>query len=1064
MSKDATNNSKAGSFLDKLIEKRLKLVEALDANKGEVNLDIFEDFYPDRAHFVYELLQNAEDAGATEVTFTLTREGLVCEHDGRRRFTEPDVASITGIHNSTKSEAQDQIGKFGVGFKSVFVYTQSPTVRSGDFAFRIVRLILPEPIATDRSIGSRTRFEFPFDNPKKPPPEAYAEIEAGLRELDETALLFLSNLQSIKWRAAERASGEVLRRTHTKSHVEVVKKSGGRTTSFSHYLKFDEGIPGLAAHRVAVAFPLDFLAGVREFDQKKPLSAQLRIVPANPGRVAVFFAAAKETSGLLFHLHGPFVPELSRASIKDSAANEPLFEQLAQLAARSLHEIKSLGLLTPDFLAVLPNPQDQIPARYQRIRKAIIAEMRSHDLTPTHAKGHAAANRLIQAKASLKELLSEEDIEFLVEYEDDPPLWAIGVTQKNSRIDNFLAGLAIKDWSSDNLVEALQRGTTTQTKWFRTSPHTVNEPDETFMAWLSAKPAEWMQQLYALLHDELGQQGSASQLRHLKIVRLGSGAFSIAAQSFFPSESTGERMPTVDAKSFTSGKSKPQQEKARKFLAELGVRELGEAEEIELILNARYTKEAEIPDDKTHRQDLKRFVALVERKPETKIMFAPYYIFQGEDEAWYTPATIYLDRPYRETDLAAYYARLGGEADHAALHARYKGCGIAAAKLGAFAETTGARVDLEIAQGFCHKNPEWSYLRSVGGDRHTSPIDRDYFVPKLRELLDTPDLDLSRLLWRTLTSFSRDSHFLQAAFRRNHSWGTHHADSRLIHDLRDANWVPQGAGVFVRPAEASSKLLPEGFPFDPGYAGLKAVKFGQEAAQQVERARQKDGVAKSLGFADADSLERAKRFAALPQAEQEKILTAQDRAAKAALPDRDLANPQRRAQKVAAQAMNAPDKESEMRSRSVSVGTEPVKEAADQYLRQHYRNADGEMTCQICKGPLPFKLDDGSEYFEIVECFPGLTKRHHQNYLALCPNHSAMYRFANGSADVMPEDFADLEGNELQVVLAQQDVTIYFSKIHIIDLRAVLDAESKLSQTSTDMTEISAASETSSDA
>lgn len=129
----------AGAFLEKLIEKRLKLVEALDANRGEVNLDIFEDFYPDRAHFVYELLQNAEDTGATEVTFTLTPDRLVCEHDGRRKFTEADVSAITGIHNSTKDKAQDRIGKFGVGFKSVFVYTQSPTVRSGDFAFRIVR-------------------------------------------------------------------------------------------------------------------------------------------------------------------------------------------------------------------------------------------------------------------------------------------------------------------------------------------------------------------------------------------------------------------------------------------------------------------------------------------------------------------------------------------------------------------------------------------------------------------------------------------------------------------------------------------------------------------------------------------------------------------------------------------------------------------------------------------------------------------------------------------------------------------------------------------------------------
>jgi hypothetical protein len=72
------------------------------------------------------------------------------------------------------------------------------------------------------------------------------------------------------------------------------------------------------------------------------------------------------------------------------------------------------------------------------------------------------------------------------------------------------------------------------------------------------------------------------------------------------------------------------------------------------------------------------------------------------------------------------------------------------------------------------------------------------------------------------------------------------------------------------------------------------------------------------------------------------------------------------------QSADTPDKESEIRERSVSIGREEVKEQADTYLREHYRNADGDVTCQICKGPLPFKLDDGREYFEVVEFLPEL--------------------------------------------------------------------------------------------
>ncbi len=1043
------NNAQGSAFLRDLINRRRKLIDGLDANKGEVNLDIFEDFYPDRAHFVYELLQNAEDAGATRVTFTLKPDRLICEHDGRRTFTEADVVSITGIHNSTKNKSPDKIGKFGVGFKSVFVYTQSPTVHSGQFSFRIVQMILPEPIAPDPSVGNQTRFEFPFDNPKKTASEAYAEIAAGLTDLDETTLLFLSNLKGIRWQISGKEHGEVLRHEHSDFHFEVLKQAGDKTTSSSHLLKFDQAVSGLETHRVAVAFPLDFLPGVRQFDKGKQLVEQFKIVAAPQGRVAVFFVAAKETSGLSFHLHGPFVPELSRASIKETAANEPLFDQLAALCAKSLHKIRDLGLLTPEFLAILPNPQDQLPLRYQPIRSAIIAEMNTQALTPTHARGHAEAKRLIQAKASLKQLLSTEDIEFLVEYDNTPPLWAIGVTQKNNRIDNFLGGLDIQDWGIDEFIETFKRATAGG-RYIQVAPYFVRGPDQEFMRWLAGKPPEWLQQFYALLHDEAAQAGHSHVLKGLKIVRLDDGTFSTAGDCFFASDHSGDGISTVDPQVYTSGRAKPQQEKAKKLLSDLGVRELGEAEEIELILKARYTKEAEIPDDRTYLRDLKRFVTLVEQQPGKAKLFATHYIFQGEDDDWHTPESIYLDQPYKLTDLSAYYGRLGDDADCVALHKRYRDHSIAIKRFRIFCEAVGVKTELKIRKGSCSDNPEWASLRRVGGDRYTSPIDADYYLPHLPKLLETPSLELSRLIWRTLTSLSSETYYLRAVYRRNQSGGTNYADSRLVHDLRAACWVPQSNGTFVRPADASRELLPHGFPYDAGSPGIEAVQFGVTARRQSAEAREKDTAAKSLGFTDAAAAERARRFNELPIAEQEKILEGLDDRNKSALPDREPANPERRAQRVREQAMKAPNKETEVRERSVSIGREEVKEHAEVYLRERYRNADGEMTCQICKGPLPFKLDDGREYFEVVEFLPELTKRHLQNYIALCPNHSAMFRLVNASKDTLRDEFRGLSGNEISVVLAEHELTVYFSKTHVIDLKAVLDAEAAVNATSAD--------------
>ena len=335
------------SIIDEVRADREELARVLKRHLGIRK--IVEDLYPDSAHFIYELLQNAEDAGATETTFILTEAGLTFEHNGRP-FEPRDIEAITDIGEGTKANDDDKIGRFGIGFKAVFAYTETPRIWSSNFAFEISDLVLPFELSPRADLGKVTRFEFPFNNPKKSATDACAEIEKGLHELPEMTLLFLSSIESIEWELPEDGTGGVFRFPHAELHVEVFKKAEGKTTSSSHYLRFTAPVHGLDKQRIAVAFQLDLLPKANGYDALKPLAEQFRIIPANPGRVAVFFPAEKETSGLRFHLHAPFVPELSRASIKETPANTPLYRQLANLAASSLHSIKGLSLLTADFL------------------------------------------------------------------------------------------------------------------------------------------------------------------------------------------------------------------------------------------------------------------------------------------------------------------------------------------------------------------------------------------------------------------------------------------------------------------------------------------------------------------------------------------------------------------------------------------------------------------------------------------------------------------------------------------------------------------------------------------
>lgn len=163
--------------------------------------------YPETAHFIYELIQNADDAQATEVDVLLFKDKLVFKHNGKRQFsitdareqtgTIGDINSITSVGCSTKEENEQTIGKFGVGFKSVFQYTDTPAIYDDTFWFKIENYIVPTLLEKDHELrnAGETLFELPFKNQD----EAFSDILGRLKNLNNP-VLFLPNVRKIVWR------------------------------------------------------------------------------------------------------------------------------------------------------------------------------------------------------------------------------------------------------------------------------------------------------------------------------------------------------------------------------------------------------------------------------------------------------------------------------------------------------------------------------------------------------------------------------------------------------------------------------------------------------------------------------------------------------------------------------------------------------------------------------------------------------------------------------------------------------------------------------------------------
>ena len=1000
---------------------------------------IVEDLYPDTAHFIYELLQNAEDTRASEASFVLSGDALVFEHDGRP-FDEDDIRGITDIGEGTKAEDDDTIGRFGIGFKAVFPYTETPRIWSPTYAFEISEMVLPAELPRDPTLGSRTRFEFSFNSGKKPRELAFSEVRDGLEEISDNTLLFLSHIEEIQWRIEGGREGRLLRVPHSDHHIEILRELDGRPTESSHYLRFTEPVEGLGRQYAAIAFDLEPRPDYDPSKTRRSLARQFRIVPAGRGCVAVYFTAAKETSNLRFHLHAPFVPELSRSSIKDTPANGPLSRQLAGLAAESLSTIRELGFLDREFLAVLPNRQDEIPAQYAPIREAVVDAMNNRSLTPMYGGGHAPAGRLLQAEAGLKALLGRDDIRFLVDGDEEPRSWAVAATQRNSRVDRFLGDLEIEQWGVEQFLRSLKSRFSNRRRLCYTTFTWKEGPDQPFLDWMRSKPGEWHRALYALFQREL--EDEFHRFHDVCIVRRSDGEYGTGGECFFPTPENREDAihPRVAEDTYEGGGSKAERTRARAFLEGIGVREVGELQQIEAILKRRYADRAHERSWKTHVRDLRRFIALVENDRNANRLFEKYCIFQRADGIWSRPSDVFLDTPYLDTGLRAYYGPLGSELGRAPLSDQYRTFDMLSAFV-LFVQRCGVASRLHIAVVRCDGNPGRAYLRDAPGSTFTSTgINRDFAIPGLEALFEKPTPALSRLVWNALCARAGEKSILRATFQYNQSNYPHHADSQLVHQLRNNAWIPQGDDEFVRPAAALRDLLPHGFAFDPGWPWLKAIRFGDETQKRAEEIRRTQEMATELGFRDEAALADGRRFAELARDTRRRILSEHEEPVD--LPSREPGNREKRAETVREKARKAPERITEQRPRSVSVNRDAVKgEQTDPYLRDLYTNADGITICQVCKDRLPFKLADGSYFFESVEFLPDLERHHYQNYLSLCPNHAAMFMHANGSRDEMRDKFLHLGGSELELTLAEQPVTVYFTASHVADVRVVVEVE-----------------------
>ena len=505
--------------------------------------------YAERTHFIFELLQNTEDALARRdnaprsrtVSFQLSNHSLRVSHCGDP-FNEDDVKGICGIDESNKEF--NEIGRFGIGFKSVYAFTDRPEIHSGTEDFAIEEFV--RPIAAERidRHADETVIRIPFKSTNH---SSRDNIADGLKRLGGFGLLFLREISEISWSTETGPQGQYLRESEDLDpgvrRVMIIGQQDGTDDIDEEWLVFSRPVTkddGDQAKPVEIAY---FMS-----ENEESSSQHVRRVDQSP--LVVFFPTGVETH-LGFLVQGPYITTPSRDNIaRDDEWNKRLVVQTTSLLTESLIWLRDHDLLDVETLRCLPldpskfRETSMFAPLFERTREALL----SNPLLPRYGGGYIAAShaRLGRTK-ELRDLFSPTQLGALLDEEGEPDWLCDDITQdRTPDVRKYIMEeLNVAEVAPDDIVRRLTE------------------------EFLEAQADGWILELYEFLNVQRALRQSR-WFPALPLVRLLDGKQVPAKAAdkllvFLPTEST-TGFPTVRSSVCAT---KP----AREFLQSLGLKE-----------------------------------------------------------------------------------------------------------------------------------------------------------------------------------------------------------------------------------------------------------------------------------------------------------------------------------------------------------------------------------------------------------------------------------------------------------------------------------------------------------
>lgn len=1041
--------SKYNSF-EELKNARLKAYNAM--REGDVLgfLDQHTGFYPDPAHFIYELLQNAEDMEATEVSFKLFPDKLIFEHNGTKRdFILDDIDAITNKGKSPKADDPTQIGKFGMGFKAVYVYTNTPEIHSGEFNFRIENVIVPNNEDVPKTAKANlTQFIFPFDNPNKSAKIAVKEIiEDGFEKLDETSLLFLTHIKTIRYCQPDGGAGYVsienkISNIYFICAITVKKPNSEKIVTY--WAKFSDNCPIMVSsndsrNKTIKAFPVSIAYRLNKNENNFSLDSSL------VGKVCLFFPTEMD-SLLHFHINAPFASTVARDVIlsvgEDGEANTKLIRKLADLTAESLHWFKKAKMLDYAAYSTLPSLRDynnQPDSRYKIFASRIKEEFENAELFIADNGNHYALKDVFKAtNKDIKTILPTKFVEKIYHKSWIPTVPSV------TRVEYFIDQFKITEYSIEDFIDSLEENSNcfdelfseqTNVEYFKTLYYQFSQSKERIR--------------YSFIDYSPSRNEILSDVRFIlcEDKKLYSAKDNIYLRTDYQPKHYLKNPIYVDI----SLKDTDSDRKIKQFLKAIGIQELVESADINaglsndnesvLIVWIDILKQFdENPESILQYKNKEIFLAEKPNSPEIFRVCATDCCWSKEVAFYYEDKYIFAEDHYNDikqhiSKIKEIFVKLGGKAE------------------------------LKIVEKDLY--PSYPLLDSLKRERErcNTCVRTDYGIEgfdlrklekiKLNALIKEP-----LILWKLVLRYNnRKLHHI--VYQANSSAKVQDdLDSSLVYYLKRTAWIPTKSGTYKCPYELTDEDLLDDFKYEKPSLLLSAIsEKPNDNVEQLKRAGIEDENTLFFAGCNSDEQSLAREYIERLRLQKQKsgkslteLAVTSDREQ---LPEGDEINEDiapRRIKNFERRKLKLEKEFDEREEIPTSIKklrfvTEKPNDDEKTFIRNEYH-----ARCQLC-GSDGILTAKGKRYFEAVNIFNTAQLDESLkikfdlgwNTLSLCPNCAAKFKYSQlkisgfiaqvESIDIPAEQS---EFIEISITLENTPAKISFTHTHLLALQVAI--------------------------